>query len=106
MLFTPKLMVLTGALFSNLEEQLMVKIVSLIGLMAIVVSAGYIMYFFYKVFCSVLLEQWKKVKDLSPQETGILTALCMIIIYFGICPMSLIQIYQSASSIILDVLQV
>lgn len=106
MMFTPKLMVLTGALFSNLEEQLMVKVAAFIGLAVIVVSAGYIMYFFYKVFCSVLLDQWKKVKDLSPQETSVLSALCLIIIYFGICPMSIVQIYQSVSSIILDVLQV
>lgn len=106
MMFTPRLMVLTGAMLSNLEQQLMVKIAAFIGLVAIVVSAGYIMYFFYKVFCSVLLEQWKKVKDLSPQETGILTALCLVIIYFGVYPMSIIQIYQSVSSIILDVIQV
>lgn len=106
MMFTPKLMVLTGAMLSNLEQQLMVKVAALIGLAAIVVSAGYIMYFFYKVFCSVLLDQWKKIKDLSPQETGVLSALCLIIIYFGVYPMSIIQIYQSVSSIILDVLQV
>lgn len=106
MMFTPKLMVLSGAMLSNLEQQLTVKIAAIIGLAAIVVSAGYIMYFFYKVFCSVLLEQWKKIKDLSPQETGVLSALCLIIIYFGVYPMSIIQIYQSVSSIIIDVLQV
>lgn len=105
-MFAPKLMVLTGALLSNLDEQLMVKVVAFVGLLAIIVSAGYIMYFFYKVFCSVLLQQWKNVKDLSPQETSVLCALCLIIIYFGINPMSIIQIYQSVSSIILDVLQV
>ena len=54
----------------------------------------------------MLLEQWKGVKDLSPQETGILSALCLVIVYFGINPMSIIQIYQSVSTIILDVLQV
>jgi NAD(P)H-quinone oxidoreductase chain 4 len=106
MMFTPKLMVLSGAMLSNLEQQLTVKIAAIIGLAAIVVSAGYIMYFFYKVFCSVLLEQWKKIKDLSPQETGVLSALCLIIIYFGVYPMSIIQIYQSVSSINIDVLQV
>lgn len=106
MMFTPKLMVLSGAMLSNLEQQLTVKIAAIIGLAAIVVSAGYIMYFFYKVFCSVLLEQWKKIKDLSSQETGVLSALCLIIIYFGVYPMSIIQIYQSVSSIIIDVLQV
>ena len=106
MMFTPKLMVLSGAMLSNLEQQLTVKIAAIIGLAAIVVSAGHIMYFFYKVFCSVLLEQWKKIKDLSPQETGVLSALCLIIIYFGVYPMSIIQIYQSVSSIIIDVLQV
>lgn len=105
-MFTPKLMVLTGAMFSNLDQQLMVKIVAFLGLAAIAVSAGYIMYFFYKVFCSVLLDQWKKVKDLSPQETSVLTALCLVILYFGIYPMSIIAVYQSVSSIILDVLQV
>ena len=99
MMFTPKLMVLSGAMLSNLEQQLTVKIAAIIGLAAIVVSAGYIMYFFYKVFCSVLLEQWKKIKDLSPQETGVLSALCLIIIYFGVYPMSIIQIYQSVSSL-------
>lgn len=105
-MFTPKLMVLTGAMFSNLDQQLMVKIAAFIGLGAIAVSAGYIMYFFYKVFCSVLLDQWKKIKDLSPQETAVLSALCLIIIYLGVNPMSIISLYQSVSSIILDVLQV
>ncbi len=106
MMFTPKLMVLTGAMLSNLEQQLLVKIAAFIGLCAIIVSAGYILYFFYKVFCSVLLEQWKKVKDLSVQETSVLSVFCLVIIYFGIYPMSIVQIYQSVSSIILDILQV
>lgn len=106
MMFTPKLMVLAGAMLSNLEAQLLVKVAAITGLGAIMVSAGYILYFFYKVFCSVLLDQWKSVKDLSIQETSVLSALCLVIIYFGINPMSLIQIYQSVSSIILDVLQV
>ncbi len=105
-MFTPKLMVLSGAMLSNLDQQLTVKIAAFIGLCSIIISAGYIMYFFYKVFCSVLLDQWKKIKDLSPQEVSILSALCLIIIYFGVYPMSIIQIYQSVSSIILDVLQV
>ena len=105
-MFTPKLMVLTGTMFSNLEQQLLVKLAAFIGLAAISVSAGYIMYFFYKVFCSVLLDQWKKLKDLSPQEASVLTALCLVIIYIGVCPMSIISVYQSVSSIILDVLQV
>ena len=105
-MFTPKLLVLSGAMLSNLDQQLTVKFAALIGLGTVVISAGYIMYFFYKVFCSVLLEQWKKIKDLSPQEISILSALCLIIIYFGVYPMSIIEIYQSVSSIILDVLQV
>ena len=100
------LMVLAGAMLSNLDQQLLVKITATIGLCAMMVSAGYILYFFYKVFCSVLLEQWKGLKDLSPQETSVLTALCLVIVYFGINPMSIMQIYQSVSSIILDVLQV
>ncbi len=105
-MFTPKLLVLTGTMLSNLDQQLMVKIAAVIGLCAIAVSAGYIMYFFYKVFCSVLLEQWKKLKDLSPQETAVLSALSLVIIYLGINPMSIINVYQSVSSIILDILQV
>lgn len=106
MMFAPKLMILTGAMVSNLEEELMVKIVAIVGLGAIVLSAGYIMYFFYKIFCSVLLEQWKRVKDLSPHEVSVLTTLTLVIIYFGIFPMSIVQIYQSVSSIVLDILQV
>lgn len=106
MTFAPKLMVLSGTMLSNLEQQLMVKIVAIIALGVVVVSAGYIMYFFYKVFCSVLLEKWKKIADLSSQETGVLVALCLVMLYLGINPMSIVQIYRSVSSIILDVLQV
>ncbi len=105
-MFAPKLMILTGAMISNLEEELLVKIVAIIGLGAIIVSAGYIMYFFYKVFCSVLLEQWKRIRDLSPHETSVLMVLSLVIFYFGIFPMSIVQIYQSVSSIVLDILQV
>lgn len=106
MTFVPKLMIISGAIFSNLEQQLMVKIVAFVAVVFVGVSAGYIMYFFYKVFCSVLLEQWKKVKDLSPQEVGVLSSLCLIMLYLGVSPMSIIQIYQSVSGIILDVFQV
>lgn len=105
-MFAPKLMVLSGAILSNLEEQLMVKIVAIIGLLSVISSAGYIMFLFYKVFCSVLLEQWKRLKDLTPQEVSVLSALCLVIIYFGVNPMSVVQIYQSVSNILLDVLQV
>lgn len=105
-MFTPRLMVLTGAMLSNLEQQLMVKVAALIGLAVLALSAGFVMYFFYKVFCSVLLDNWKKVKDLTGQETSVLAVLCLLIVYFGVNPMSIIQIYQSVSSIILDVLQV
>ena len=82
------------------------KIAALIGLGAIIVSTGYILYFFYKVFCSVLLEQWKNIKDLRPQETAVLSALCLVMFYLGVYPMSLVSVYQSVSSIILDVMQV
>lgn len=105
-MFAPKLMVVSGILFSILEHQLLVKLAALIALGAIVVSTGYIMYFFYKVFCSVLLDTWKKIKDLTSQETAVLCSLCSVIIYLGVNPMSVIAIYQSVSSIILDVIQV
>lgn len=105
-MFAPKLMVLTGIMLSNLEQQLFVKITAFLGLFAIIMSSVYVMYFFYKVFCSVLLEQWKNIKDLRPQEMAVLSALCLVIVYLGINPMSVISIYQSVSSIILDVIQV
>ena len=106
MTFVPKVMIISGTIFSNLEQQLIVKIATVIAILIILISAGYFMYFFYKVFCSVLLEQWKKIKDLSPQEVGILSSLCLIMLYFGINPMSIIHIYQSVSGIILYVFQV
>lgn len=105
-MFAPKLMVVSGVLFSILEQQLLVKFAAFIALAAIAVSTGYIMYFFYKVFCSVLLDTWKKVKDLTAQEVAVLCSLCSVIVYLGVNPMSVIAIYQSVSSIILDVIQV
>lgn len=106
MMFAPKLMVLTGAMISDLDNDLLVKICAIAGMGAIAMSAGYILYFFYRVFCSVLLEQWKKLKDLSLQEVSVLSALTAVIIYFGVYPMSIVQIYQSVSGIIQDILQV
>lgn len=104
--FAPKLMILSGAILSNLDQQLMVKAVALIGLLAVIAASGYVMYLFYKVFCSVLLEQWKKIKDLSPQEISVFSAFCLVIIYLGVCPMSIVQVYQSVSNFLLDILQV
>lgn len=82
------------------------KIVCDCGNGAIAMSAGYVLYCFYRVFCSVLLEQWKKLKDLSPQEISVLSALTAVIIYFGVYPMSIVQIYQSVAGILQDILQV
>lgn len=104
--FAPKLMVLSGLIMTDIEQPILINFSILVGFVSMIGATGYIMYFFYKVFCSVLLDQWKKVKDLSPQETAILSALTLVIVYLGINPMSIISVYQSVSSIILDVLQV
>ena len=94
------------ACFGLPAEQSPLLFTAFIALVAIAVSTGYIMYFFYKVFCSVLLDTWKKVKDLTAQEVAVLCSLCSVIVYLGVNPMSVIAIYQSVSSIILDVIQV
>ena len=83
-----------------------VKLCAIAGMAAIAMSAGYVLYFFYRVFCSVLLEQWKKLKDLGPQEVSVLSALTAVIIYFGVYPMSIVRIYQSVAGILQDILQV
>ncbi len=106
MMFTPKLMILTGAMISDLDNDLLVKLCSIGGMAAVAMSAGYILYFFYKVFCSVLLEQWKGLKDLGPQEISVLAAFVAVIVYFGVYPMSIVQIYQSVAGMIQDILQV
>lgn len=106
MTFVPKLMIITGTLFSDLEQELLLKLSAIISLAVVFASAGFALYFFYKVFCSVLLEQWKKIKDLSMQESCVLTSLCLLMLYIGLNPMGIVQIYQSFSSIILDVFQV
>ena len=106
MMFAPKLMILTGAMISELENDLLVKLCAIAGMAAIAMSAGYVLYFFYRVFCSVLLEQWKKLKDLGPQEVSVLSALTAVIIYFGVYPMSIVRIYQSVAGILQDILQV
>lgn len=105
-MFAPKLLVLSGAMLSNLEQQLLVKVAAIIGLGSMIISAGCLFYFFYKLFCSVLLPQWQKVKDISAHEASVLCSLCLIIFYLGINPMSIIQIYNSVSNIILDIIQV
>ena len=106
MMFAPKLMILTGAMISDLDNDLLVKLCAIGGMISVGMSAGYILYFFYRVFCSVLLEQWKKLKDLGPQEISVLSTLVAVIIYFGVYPMSIVRIYQSVAGMIQDILQV
>ncbi len=103
--FPGEFMSITGVFLSEMNVNLNI-IITMLALIGLVFSAGYILYIFHKTFYSNLLEQNKNIKDIVGYEGVILLFLAVVIIFFGVYPTALLNIFETSSNVILSILQV
>jgi len=104
--FVGEFLVFLGAFNSDLDITTPIKIYSIIAIFVLVLSAAYMLRLLHKTFFANLLDRWKNVRDLTNHEFVILFAIVITIGFFGVFPMSIINIIHPAMMNILQFLQI
>ena len=105
MVFPSELMVVIGAFTTELFEQITFQLVSISAIFSLLTISACILRFLHKVFFGNILSQFGKIKDISMSEFTSLTFIVIPVILFGVAPMLLINFYNNAVSIIMDILR-
>lgn len=100
--FVGEFLVFLGAF----NSQLNIEVYSALAILVLILSAAYIFRLLHKTFFANLLERWQSVKDITNHEFVVLFALTLVIGFFGIFPMSILDIIQPVLTNILQFLQI
>lgn len=105
--FVGEFLVFLGAFNSSLDElNAPIKIYALIAIIVLILSAAYILKLLHKTFFANVFERWNELKDITNHEFVVLFALVLAIIFFGIFPMSILNVVQPVLANILQFLQI
>src|SRR5574344_790359 len=108
--FVGEFLVFLGAFNSNIFEfGIPIKLLAIVSVCVLILSASYLMKLLHKTFFGNVFEQWSitgRVKDIVNNEFLVLMAIVMAVVFFGIFPMSVLDLIQPVVTQILQVLQV
>lgn len=105
--FVGEFLVFTGIFNSPLDEMnAPVRIYGILAIFVLILSAAYILKLIHKTFFGNILEQWNSVKDITNHEFVVLFAIILSVGFFGIFPMSILDLIQPALTNILNLLQI
>lgn len=105
--FVGEFMVFLASFNSNIDNlNVPIKIYTLLSISILILSAAYILRLLHNTFFANIFERWSDVKDITNHEFIVLFSLVSVIIFFGIFPMSIIEIVQPLLTNILQFLQV
>lgn len=86
-----------------------IRIYSVLAITVLILSAAYILRLLHKTFFANILERWEVnggVKDITNHEFVVLLAITLVIAFFGIFPMAILDVIQPILTNILQFLQV
>ncbi len=96
---------LVGAFSADFENALFPKVVALIALLSLVLTAVYMLRFYHGIFCSTPSPD-KKYNDITGHRLMLVSVICLCLIIFGCYPDALMNIYGDVTDTLLDVLGV
>ena len=102
MSFPGEFLIFFGALISSLTNNYLIQVVALSSIIILVLAACYLMRLMHGVFYQELSEQYLKLKDVTVNEFIVLFTLSLIVIVFGILPMSIIDIISPYINVIVE----
>ncbi|MBR2525634.1 NADH-quinone oxidoreductase subunit M [bacterium] len=102
MSFPGEFLIFFGALISSLTNNYLIQVVALSSIIILVLAACYLMKLMHGVFYQELSEQYLKLKDVTVNEFIVLFTLSLIVIVFGILPMSIIDIISPYINVIVE----
>lgn len=112
--FVGEFLVFLGAFNSQInslgsDANAPMKIYAMLAISVLILSAAYIFRLLHKTFFGNILERWSingGVKDIMNHEFVVLFAIVLVIGFFGIFPMAILNVIQPALTNILQFLQV
>jgi len=100
--FVGEFLVFLGAFNSDLD----IKIYTGLAIFILVLSAAYMLRLLHKTFWANIFEKWQGIKDITNHEFVVLFALILVVGFFGVFPMAIIEIVQPVLTNILQFLQI
>lgn len=107
--FVGEFLVFLGAFNSGLDSVSPIKIYSIAAIFVLVLSAAYMLRLLHKTFFANILEKWTKnggLKDITNHEFLVLFSITLVVGFFGVFPMAILDIIQPILTNILQYLQV
>lgn len=104
--FVGEFLVFVGSFNSNFGDFTPIRFYSLISITILILSAAYILRLLHKTFFANIFEKWQGIKDITNHEFVVLFALVMVIAFFGVFPMSVLDLLQPVLTNILQFLQI
>lgn len=104
--FVGEFLVFLGTFNSDLDVAAPVEMYSISAIIILILSAAYILRLLHKTFFANLLEKWQDVKDITNHEFVVLFALVLVVGFFGIFPMAILDVIQPVLTSILQFLQI
>nr|MBX2859717.1 NADH-quinone oxidoreductase subunit M [Vampirovibrio sp.] len=69
---------------------------TILAAIGIIIGAAYTLWMLQRVFFGEMPEKWNTLKDASLSEVYVLGSLAVLVIFFGLCPASLTEVYSPA----------
>jgi NADH-quinone oxidoreductase subunit M len=105
--FVGEFLVFLGAFNSSADElNAPVRIYTVIAAIVLILSAAYILRLLHKTFWGNMFEKWEGIKDITNHEFIVLFSIILVIGFFGVFPMTIINFFQPILTDILQFLQI
>lgn len=105
--FVGEFLTFLGAFNSPVDElNAPIKIYTIVAIFILILSAAYVLRLLHKTFWANIFEKWGSVNDITNHEFAVLFSLVLAIGFFGIFPMTMLDIVQPVLTNILQFLQI
>ncbi|MBU0474493.1 MAG: NADH-quinone oxidoreductase subunit M [Bacteroidetes bacterium] len=81
-----------------------IRTITMIGMLGILLGAGYMLWTLQRVYLGTLPEKWKELKDVDARELAMLVPLTIIVVVLGIFPSFVLNIMTTSVNSLVDFL--
>jgi NADH-quinone oxidoreductase subunit M len=81
------------------------RVLTIIGAVTIVLTAGYMLWVLQRVFLGTLPDKWKSLTDMNGRETFMLATLAAVVIFLGIYPAPALNLMSTSMNHLAELLQ-
>lgn len=81
-----------------------IRTITMIGMLGILLGAGYMLWTLQRVYLGTLPEKWKELKDVDARELAMLIPLTIIVVVLGIFPSFVLNIMTTSVNSLVDFL--